>query len=81
LANHRVSIEIPQKVILAKDVRFEIRSDGRKLGSLLISKGNLEWVPANATAKKRRLSWEKFAQMMAEGGKVARMKRAQARAA
>ncbi len=74
MPSHQVSIEIPQKMILAKDVRFEIRSDDRKLGELLISKGNLEWVPANATFKKRRLSWERFALMMEKRGRVARMK-------
>jgi hypothetical protein len=73
MANHQVSIKIPQKMILSKDVKFEIRSDDRKLGELLVSKGNLEWVPANATFKKRRLSWEKFALMMEKRGKVARM--------
>jgi len=40
----------------------------------LISKGNIEWVPANNSVKKRRLSWEKFAQLMESEGKVARIK-------
>ena len=53
---------------------LDIKSDGSKLGSLLISKGNIEWVPANNSVKKRRLSWEKFAQLMETEGKVARMK-------
>jgi len=75
MANHRVSIELPQKVVLSKDVRFTIRSNDRKLGELLVSRGNLEWLPANASVRKRRLSWEKFARMMEEGGKVARIKR------
>lgn len=74
LATHDVSFEIPQKFVLAKDVVFDIKSDGSKLGSLLISKGNIEWVPANNSVKKRRLSWEKFAQLMESEGKVARMK-------
>lgn len=75
MATHDVSVEIPQKLILAKDVKFDIKSNGSKLGTLLISKGNLEWVPAKASAKKRRLTWEKFARMMEEGGKEARIKR------
>ena len=74
LATHDVSFEIPQKFVLAKDVVFEVKSDGAKLGSLLISKGNIEWVPANNSVKKRRLSWEKFAQLMESEGKVARIK-------
>jgi len=74
LATHDVSFEIPQKFVLAKDVVFDIKSDGSKLGSLLISKGNIEWVPANNSVKKRRLTWEKFAEVMESVGKVTRMK-------
>lgn len=74
MATHDASFEIPQKFVLAKDVVFEVKSDGAKLGSLLISKGNIEWVPANNSVKKRRLSWEKFAQLMESEGKVARIK-------
>ena len=74
MATHDVSFEIPQKFVLAKDVVFEIRSDGSKLGSLLISKGNIEWVPASNSVKKRRLSWERFAELMESQGNIARMK-------
>ncbi len=74
MAKHDVSFEIPQKFVLSKDVVFEVKSDGSKLGSLLISKGNIEWVPANNSVKKRRLSWEKFAKIMETEGKVARLK-------
>lgn len=74
MAKHDISFEIPQKFVLSKDVVFEIKSDGSKLGSLLISKGNIEWVPANNSVRKRRLTWEKFADLMETEGKVARMK-------
>ena len=75
MATHDVSFEIPQKFVLAKDVQFEIKSDGSKLGTLLISKGNIEWIPANNSVKKCRLSWEKFAAMMERDGTVARIKK------
>ena len=74
MATHNVSFEIPQKLVLAKDVVFDIKSDGAKIGSLLISKGNIEWVPARKSVKKRRLTWEKFAQVMQSEGKVTRIK-------
>lgn len=76
MATHTVSFEIPQKLVLAKDVVFDVKSDGIKLGSLLISKGNIEWVPANHSVKKSRLSWERFAKVMAKEGNVARIKTA-----
>jgi hypothetical protein len=73
MASHDISFSIPQKFVLSKDVEFDIRSDGAKLGTLLISKGNIEWVPASNSVKKQRLTWEKFAKMMEETGKVTRM--------
>ena len=75
MPNHEVLFEIPQKGVLAKDIRFEIKSDGNKLGTLLVSQGNIEWVPANHSVRKRRLSWERFANLMEEKGTVARIKR------
>ena len=75
MATHDVSFSIPQKFVLAKDVEFEIRSNSTKLGTLLISKGNVEWIPANNSVKKRRLSWEKFAELIESEGKVKRIKK------
>jgi len=46
MARHEISFEIPQKALLSKDAKFDAKSDGRKLGTLLISKGNIEWIPA-----------------------------------
>ena len=74
MATHDVTFEIPQKVLLAEDMVFEVKSNGTKLGSLLISKGNIEWIPANHSVRKQRLTWEKFAALMESEGKVARMK-------
>jgi hypothetical protein len=75
MATHDVSFTIPQKMVLAKDVEFEIKSNGSRLGTLLISKGNIEWIPTNNSVKKRRLTWEKFAELMETEGKVTRIKK------
>lgn len=75
MATHDISFSIPQKFVLSKDVEFDIKSNGTKLGTLLISKGNVEWIPANNSVKKRRLSWENFAELMETEGKVARIKK------
>jgi len=74
LASHDVSLLIPKNLVLAKDVRFRVKSNGSKLGDLLVSKGNIEWVPARKSAKKLRLPWEKFDQLMRDEGKTVRMK-------
>ena len=75
MAAHDVSFTIPQRVLLSKDIEFEVNSDGKKLGMLLISKGNIEWVPAKNSAKKHRFSWERFAAVMEQLGSEARITR------
>lgn len=75
MPTHDVTIEIPKKSIQAKDIKFTVKSDGGMLGSLLDSKGNIEWIPANNSVRKRRLTWERFAQMMESEGRKARIKK------
>jgi hypothetical protein len=66
MAIHEVTLQNANKVLLSKDVEIEVKTDGKKLGTLMISKGNIEWMPANHSVNKRRLSWEKFAELMAD---------------
>ena len=75
MSSHEVSFSIPQKLVLAKDVEFSVKSDGAKLGTLLISKGNIEWVPSSKSVKKYRLSWENFAKLMENAGTMKRQSR------
>ena len=42
---HEVSVNLKDKFVLHKDVEVEIKRDNSKLGKLLISKGNVEWLP------------------------------------
>ncbi len=74
MPSHQISFRLPARQILAKDLEFDIKSDGKKLGTLLVSQGNIEWVPANHSVKKKRLSWEKFAELMEATGRTKRMK-------
>jgi hypothetical protein len=66
---HEVTLDISTKFVLHKDVTIEVKKDGRKLGTALISKGNIEWVPAGNSVNKKRLSWAKFAELMVAEGK------------
>jgi len=74
MAVHTISFEIPEKMVLSKDVKFDIKSNNSKLGTLLISKGNIEWIPANNSANKHRLTWEAFAELIETKGKAAKIK-------
>lgn len=74
MSRHDVAFAIPQKFVLSKDVEFDVKSDGAKLGTLLVSKGNIEWVPASNTVRKYRLSWEAFAELMESDGNLRKMR-------
>jgi len=67
-------MDLSTKFVLHKDVELEIKKDGRKLGTALISKGNIEWVPAKNSVNKKRLSWAKFAELMESEGKDVKIK-------
>lgn len=69
---HEVTMDIATKFVLHKDVKVEVKKDGKKLGTVLISKGNIEWMPTNNSVNKKRLSWVKFAEIMAEHGRDVR---------
>lgn len=60
---HDVEMEMPRKVIVNADVVFAVKSDGEKLGELRVSKGTIDWRPAN---KQRivALTWEQFDKLM-----------------
>lgn len=73
---HEVSMDINNKFILHKDVMVEVKTNGKKLGTLLISKGNIEWLPSGNSVNKHRLSWAKFAALMEEQGKPTKAKKA-----
>jgi hypothetical protein len=70
MASHSISMKQPQEVILGKDVQFTIKRDGRKLGELHVSKGNLEWVPAGSKVKTYRLKWAQVAVIFEDEGRL-----------
>ncbi|MFG0875667.1 hypothetical protein [Aeromonas media] len=75
---HEVFLNLNEKIVLHKDVEVEVKADGAKLGTLLISKGNIEWLPVGNSVNKHRLTWRKFAELMETQGKPARVKKGSA---
>lgn len=72
---HEVSLNLNEKFVLHKDVKIEVKADSAKLGTLLISKGNIEWLPVGNSVNKHRLSWRKFAELMEAQGQPAKIKK------
>lgn len=75
---HEVRLKIDTALVGKKDFEVVVRSTsgGRrgKLGTLLISKGNVEWLPRGNSVNKRRLSWVKFAEVMIREGRRTKKK-------
>ena len=71
---HEVKLKLNTNVVAYKDVEISVRDSSGKLGTLLISKGNVEWLPAGKSVKKHRFTWAQFAERMQEG-KTVRAKR------
>jgi len=62
-------------VVAHKDLHIVVSTTaGGKLGTLLISKGNLEWLPKGNSVNKRRLTWTKFSEFMTEHGELVKAK-------
>jgi hypothetical protein len=70
MATHSISMKQPQEVVLGKDVQFSIKRNGKKLGELHVSQGNLEWVPAGSKVKTYRLRWAQVAELFEEKGRL-----------
>ena len=68
---HKVIAKLHTKVVVHKDLEIEVKTihGGRpsKLGTLLISRGNIEWLPKGNSVNKKRLSWVRFAELVGPG--------------
>jgi hypothetical protein len=60
---HKISMRQPKDSVINRDVEFLVYRDGKKLGTLKISRGSLDWIPSNGTVT-RYLSWSDFALIM-----------------
>lgn len=72
---HEVSVNLHTKLVQSKDVVIEVKTSDGRLGKLLISKGNVEWLPSGNSVNKYRMSWSKFAKFMEENGKNIRVEK------
>ena len=68
---HEVIATLHTKVVAHKDLEIVVKTitDGKsfKLGTLLISQGNIEWLPKGHSVNKMRLTWDQFAALWEKG--------------
>jgi nitrogen fixation protein FixH len=68
MAKHDISFRLPARPIKNTDATFKVHSDDELLGTLKVSRGSLEWSPANAR-KGYHINWEDFNVLMQQEGK------------
>src|SRR5262245_3498191 len=66
VAKHQIDLKVPQEIWIENtDLEVRVKSDGRLLGRLHISRGTIDWIPSGSQSR-YRLRWERFADLMAE---------------
>jgi hypothetical protein len=69
MANHEVSLNITRPIPVGNvDVEISVRRNGRAFGKVKISKGAIDWMPANKSKTAYYLDWNEFAKVMAQNG-------------
>ena len=66
---HKILMKIPKMVVSGRDVSFVVTKNSKKVGELLISKGNVEWWPSGNKRKAKSMSWQKFAEYIEVHGR------------
>ena len=72
---HQVDVTFHKRLIEKKDLEVRVKSDEKILGTLLISKGNIEWVPKGKSKNILKLKWEEFDEVMKKEGKARKVKK------
>lgn len=63
MPTHDVYATLPNALMGKKDAFFDIYEDGKKLGTITISKGSIEWYPAKAKNPVKK-TWKQFDLLM-----------------
>ncbi len=63
MPKHEIEANLPAHRVVNTDLSVTIKSDGKALGELLISKGSVDWRPAKHQYSVS-LRWETFARLM-----------------
>lgn len=60
MAEHTVKFTVPERELGNADIEFSVKRDGKQFGRLKVSKGAVEWVPANKSYGTKR-NWTELA--------------------
>lgn len=60
---HEVKFSLPERELGKSDVEFKIKKNGRRFGTLRISKGAIVWIRKDASYG-NKISWSDFDEFM-----------------
>ena len=76
---HEIHLATNISQVVNKDITITVKtgSSGNlgKLGALLVSKGNVQWIPAGNSANKYQIAWSDLADLIVEHGKQVKIKK------
>ncbi len=64
---HEVKFSIPERALGNADIEFSVKINGKKFGTLKISRGALVWVKKDHT-KGLKIKWDKLDEVMEANG-------------
>ena len=64
---HEVWFEVPQRELGRADIKFAVWQDGKKLGTLEVSKGSVVWIRGSRSWG-RKAGWGDFDEIMEKHG-------------
>jgi hypothetical protein len=64
---HEVKFAVPARPVGNADIEFSVTKDGKKFGTLRVSKGAVVWVKADHTYGSK-MNWSQFSDVMHEHG-------------
>lgn len=68
MAQHEIDVKVPQDIWVENtDLEVKVKSNGRLLGRVHISRGTIDWIPSKAHSR-YRLRWERFGELMVDYG-------------
>ena len=68
MPEHTVTMAVPEVAMTGRDVVFTVRSDGRKIGELHVSQGDLTWRPTRTSRTEFKVPWVQFDAWMRGSG-------------
>ncbi len=74
MAKHEIRMSMPAQEVVNADVSIRVKSDDASLGRIEISKGSIDWWPANNSKTHYRMSWEAFQRVMEQHGREVKKK-------